>query len=124
MKKNRIDNNNNLVDNLLKNDYIHELIDQYQDKLIDYDYIETVEQFSLLRLKGSLKYINKYDKQLRNGGLLIKIYKRENKWYCVIKKLDKKYYVSFDANYIFYLENKDNLIRNWAESFINHYDKK
>ena len=55
MKKNRIDNNNNLVDNLLKNDYIHELINQYQDKLIDYDYIETVEQFSLLRLKGSLK---------------------------------------------------------------------
>ena len=119
----RIDKNNKLVDKLVKNDYINELINQYEDKLIDYDYIDTLEKFSLLRLRGSLKYINKYDKKLRNGGLLIKIYKKDNKWFCVIKKLDKKYYVSFDGNYIFYLENKDNLIRNWAESFIKKYDK-
>ena len=119
----RLDRNNNLVDRLIREDYFNELISQYQDKLIDYDYIDTLEKFSLLRLRGSLKYINKYDKKLRNGGLLTKIYKRDNKWFCVIKKLEKKYYISFDANYIFYLDNKDNLIRNWAESFIQKYDK-
>ena len=60
--------------------------------------------FSTLSLKGSMKYVNKFDGDLRYGGLLIKIYKKENnKWYAVIKNIKgRKYYVSFDANYIFY----------------------
>ncbi len=119
----RLKHNNKLVDKLIKNDYINELIEEYREELNDYDYIDTVDKFSLLRLRGSIKYINKYDKKLRNGGLLIKIYQKESKWYCIIKKMEKKYYVSFDANYFFYLDNKDNLMRNWAESFINDYDK-
>jgi hypothetical protein len=97
---------NQLVDELIPNDYINKLINKYSSELENYTYIETVELFSILKLKGSMKYINKYDKKLRNGGLLIKIYQKNNKWYGIIKKNEKdKYYISFNSNYIFYCEN-------------------
>lgn len=95
-----------LVDELIPVDYIDKLKQQFQEELEHYKYIETVEEFSILRLKGSMRYINKYDKKLRYGGLLIKIYQKHGSWYAVIKKTDgTKYYVSFDSNYIFYCEN-------------------
>ena len=75
-----------LVDNLIPNDYINKLIEKYSDDLKYYSYINSVNDFSILRLKGSMKYINKYDKKIRYGGLLIKIYQKNNKWYGVIKK--------------------------------------
>ena len=65
----------NLVDTLLPNDNISKIIDKYKDELTNYSYVDTVGKFSLLELKGSIKYINKYDKELRNGGLVTKIYK-------------------------------------------------
>jgi hypothetical protein len=95
-----------LVDSLIPNDYINELKKEYHSELKHYTYVDTIEQFSTLKLKGSMKYINKYDKKLRYGGLLVKIYQKENKWVGLIKKNDgTKYYISFDSNYIFYCEN-------------------
>jgi hypothetical protein len=112
------------VDNAIQNDYINVLIKKYSSELKYYKYIETVEEFSLLHLKGAMRYINKYDKKLRFGGLLIKIYKKQNngKWYAIIKKQDKKYYVSFDANYIFYLTSQDDIMRDSLMCFMTEYE--
>lgn len=112
-----------IVDQLVPNDNINILIKKYKDDLKDYDYIDSVEKFSVLRLRGSMKYINRYDKKLRTGGLLIKIFQKDNKWIGIIKKYNKKYYISFDSNYIFYVDTKQQLVRDWAECFIADYDK-
>jgi hypothetical protein len=111
------------VDNFIENDNINELIDKYN--LHKYKYIDDVRIFSLLKLRGSMKYINRYDKKLRNGGLLIKIYQKNNNWYGIIKKFDNtKYYISFNNNYIFYLEEKtkNQKIRETMEIFLNNVD--
>lgn len=103
------------IDNLIKN---------FSFELQDYDYIDSVEAFSLLTLKGSMKYINRYDKKIRTGGLLVKIYEKKGLWYAVIKSaLGKKYYVSFNLNYIFYTESKPTLVRSWAEYFVSEVEK-
>jgi cyclopropane fatty-acyl-phospholipid synthase-like methyltransferase len=91
--------------------------------LKDFDYIDTIEKFSILPYKGTMKYINKTDKKLRSGGLLVKIYQRDNKWYAKIKQYDKFYDISYNSNYIFYLKNKDGLLRDWADLFVTELDK-
>jgi hypothetical protein len=112
------------VDKIKPNDYINTIIEN-NSELKEYKFIDSVEMFSILKLKGSMKYVNKYDKKLRSGGLLIKIYKKENnqQWYAVIKKADKKYYVSYNSNYIFYIESRQDLFVDWASCFISDYNK-
>jgi len=111
------------VDNNILIDPIDELIKKNSHDLQDYDYIDSEALFSTLTLKGSMKYINRYDNKLRTGGLLIKIYKKNNQWYAIIKSvIGKKFYVSFNLNYIFYTESKPTLIRSWAEFFVSEID--
>ena len=112
------------VDKIKPNDYINTIIEN-NSELKEYKFIDSVEMFSILKLKGSMKYVNKYDKKLRSGGLLIKIYKKEynQQWYAVIKKADKKYYVSYNSNYIFYIESRQDLFVDWASCFISDYNK-
>lgn len=112
------------VDAIKPNDYINILIKPYSTELKYFKYIETVEEFSILTLRGSMKYINKFDKKLRSGGLLVKIYKNNNgKWIGVIKKLKKMYYVSFDSNYIFYMATQDDRLTDSLKCFISDYEK-
>jgi len=113
----------NIVDILLPNNNLNDMIRKYESELHDFDHIDTVEKFSLLRLKGTMKYINKTDKKLRSGGILVKIYKRDDKWYAKIKQGDKFYDISYNSNYVFYLNNKSNLIRQWADLFVTEIDK-
>ena len=128
--KNTIKNNLNerlkeidmIVDNMIPDDYINTIIDKYKEELADYEYIDTPELFSTLRLKGSMRYINKFDKNLRMGGLLVKIYQKNSKWVGIILQNNKKYYISFDANYIFYRNNKSESVRDWADYFITKLD--
>ena len=119
MSSDRIKYNNSLVDTIIT-DYIHILIDKY--KLQEYKYIETLEEFSLLSLRGSMKYINKFTHELKTGGLLTKIYKKNNnKWFAIIKKPNNKTYtISFNSNHIFYLDCKtrNSKIRTILESFL------
>jgi cyclopropane fatty-acyl-phospholipid synthase-like methyltransferase len=97
---NRLKNINDIVDKYITNDIIDDLLDKYKFELEDYNYINSISIFSTLSLRGSLKYINKYDKQLRSGGLLIKIYNDNNEWIAIIKKISGKiYYVKFSKNY-------------------------
>lgn len=101
---NRLKEIDEFVDNFLPNTPIKNIMSKYNVELSEYEYIESLDIFSTLTLKGSLRYINKFDNKLRFGGMLMKIYqKKDNKWYAAIKNIKgQKYYVSFDANYIFY----------------------
>jgi hypothetical protein len=108
---------------MFTSDYINIVKKKYDSELHDYDYIDTLAKFSLLKLRGSMKYINKYDKKLRSGGLLIKIFQQNGKWIAILKKYDKKYYVSFDANYIFYLDSKQDVLKDWMQYFVSECDK-
>ena len=113
------------VDDIKPNNYINEIIKQFKSDLTHYKYIETVEEFSLLTLRGSMRYINKFDKKIRTGGLLVKIYKNEQnkKWYGVIMKSKKMYYISFESNYIFYMASQDELLTESLKCFISDCDK-
>jgi hypothetical protein len=120
---NRLQNINNLVDELKPNDYIGELINKYNEELKDYEYIDNIAQFSLLAPGGMIRYIKKYNKELRYGGFLLKIYQKNNKWYAYVKKINnKKYNIQFDSNYIFYSKKRDDKFRDWAELFITEID--
>ena len=120
----RLKNIDEYVDNNILKDPIDNLIKKYSFELQDYDYIDSEGLFSTLTLKGSMKYINRYDKKIRTGGLLIKIYEKKGQWYAVIKSaLGKKYYISFNLNYIFYTESKPTLVRSWAEFFVSEVEK-
>jgi hypothetical protein len=116
----------NFINININNNNINNLLSTYNDELNGYTYIDNIYDFSLLKLKGSIRYINHYDEKLRYGGLLIKIYnkKNTNEWICVLKKSNgKKYYVNYKNNYIFYLDSKNNKFRNWAELFISDINK-
>ncbi len=120
----RLKNIDKFVDKNILIDPIDNLINQYSSELQDYEYIDSEALFSTLTFKGSMKYINRYDKKLRTGGLLIKIYQKNNQWYAVIKSpVGKKFYISFNLNYIFYTESKPTLVRSWAEYFVSEVDK-
>ena len=112
-----------IVDILLPKNDLNDMIRKYEVDLKDFDYIDTVEKFSILSLKVTMRYINKTDKKLRSGGLLVKIYMQDNKWYAKIKQYDKFYDISYNSNYIFYLNNKSNLLRQWADIFVTELDK-
>jgi cyclopropane fatty-acyl-phospholipid synthase-like methyltransferase len=121
---NRLNIINDIVNKYITTDIIDDLLNKYKSELEDYNYINSIDIFSTLSLKGSLKYINKYDKQLRYGGLLIKIFKdNNNEWIGIIKKISgKKYYIKFSKNYIFYLENDNNIFKKSLKYFISNYE--
>ena len=123
MTNKRLKEIDDYVDSVKPDDYINTIINKYDLK--DYKYIDSVGAFSLLRLRGTIKYVNKYDQKLRYGGLVVKIYKREQnqQWYCIIIKENKKYYVSYNSNYIFYMESKQDALLDWANCFISDVDK-
>jgi hypothetical protein len=114
-----------LVDKMVQNNGIIDIIDKYKDDLKNYQYIETVEQFSDLLPKGSIRYINKYTGELKKGGLVIKIYQNiyNNKWYASLLIMGKKFKISFISNHIFYLDSREENMRRWADCFIADVDK-
>jgi hypothetical protein len=115
---------NNFIDNNI-NDNIKDIILEYNEYLKDYVYVKSLDEFIILPLKGPLKYINKYDGKLRSGGLLIKIYLKNKKWIALIKQFSgKTYNISFDSNYIFYIKNKKDLLKDWLTCFIAECDSK
>jgi hypothetical protein len=121
---NRLKEIDEFVDSFLPNTPIKNILTKYKSELDGYEYIESIDTFSTLSLKGSIKYVNKYDGQLRSGGLLIKIYKKDNdKWTAIIKQVDgKKYYVSFDSNYMFYRKTKSEERVDLFKLFVSEVD--
>ena len=105
-------------------DKFNDIIIKYQNELEDYTYIENLTDFALLSVKGSLRYINKYSKELRFGGLLIKIYEKYGNYFAIVKKMNgKKYHISFNNNFIFYKKNSNDKFRDSLKYFISEYDK-
>jgi len=105
-------------------DKFNDIILKYQNELMDYVYIDSLSNFSVLPLKGSIRYINKYSKDLRFGGLLIKIYEKYGNYFAILKKMNgKKYHVSFNNNFIFYKKSSDDSFRDSLKYFISEYDK-
>jgi len=119
----RLQEIDSMVDSIMPNDVINSLKKKYKKDLVDYIYIETVDEFSTLKLTGSMRYINKFDQQLRMGGLLIKIYCKEGKWYAILKNSHNKVHVSFHSNHIFYVDTRKELFRDWANCFVTDLEK-
>ena len=120
---NRLNEIDNTIKELMPNNYINNIINKYKTELDNYKYIDNIIDFSLLPLKGSIRYINKYDLNLRYGGLLIKVYEKNNKWYGLIKKNNnKRYNVLFNNNYIFYRDTNSNKLINWGKCFLSEID--
>lgn len=121
MSKKRLEENNIMIDNNIRDNF-NIIIEKYAKELSSYTFIDNVTDFSLLTLKGSMRYINKYDKKLRYGGLLIKIYEKDNKYFAMIKRNKNIYNVSFDGNLIFYIKNKDEHFKDNLKYFINQVE--
>ena len=111
------------IDSHIK-DKFDDMILKYHNELEDYTHIDSLSEFSVLPLKGSMRYINKYSKEIRFGGLLIKIYEKYGNYFAILKKINgKKYHVSFNNNFIFYKKNSNDNFRDSLKYFIADYDK-
>ena len=81
---------------------------QYKYELLDYNYVHTLEEFSLMSSGGLLRPISVFTEEINSGGVIIKIEKDDkNNWYALlgifIKNQKPKYWRSyFDKNYYFY----------------------
>ena len=113
----------NTIDRDCENISINDIINKYNIELKDYTYIESEDEFINLKLKGAMRYVNKYDGNLRYGGLVIKIYKKLNNTYAIIKKISgQTYTIGFNNNHIFYMDNKNNMMCDWLKCFISDVD--
>jgi hypothetical protein len=89
---------------------------KYKMELLDYNYIHTLEEFSLLKTGGLLRPFSLMTEEICYGGILIKVQKDiRNKWYALLgyfengKKGKGKFWrVYFDKHYFFY-KNPDKL---------------
>jgi cyclopropane fatty-acyl-phospholipid synthase-like methyltransferase len=122
-KNKRLEEINTIVDNILQNNKKNDIFKKYESELQNFDYIDSLEKFSLLTLRGTMKYVNKYDKKLKSGGLLAKILNENNNWFALIKQGNKFYKISYNSNYIFYIPQKSDLVRNFADLFITEFEK-
>lgn len=105
-------------------DSFHKLLGKYKNQLEGYNYIESLQDFSVLPLKGSMRYINKFSKELRYGGLLVKIYEKNNFYFAMIKKMNGKiYHVSYNNNFIFYMKSSNDSFRDSLSCFISDFDR-
>lgn len=105
-------------------DKFNDLLLKYKKELEDYSLIENLGDFSILPLKGSLRYINKYTKELRWGGLLVKIYEKYGAYFAMIKKTDGKIYnISFNNNFIFYKKNTADTFRDSLKYFLSNVEE-
>jgi hypothetical protein len=123
LRSDRLKEIDSFVDKARPVDYIDILKKQYNDELKDYQYVETVEEFSLLRPKGCIRYISKYDKKLRSGGLVIKIFENDSKWYAIVKNPHSTVRVSFSSNYIFYISDKKEALKDWMKCFVTDVER-
>jgi hypothetical protein len=89
---------------------------KYKLELLDYNYVHTLEEFSLLKTGGLIRPFSLMTEEICNGGILIKIEKDyKNKWYGLLGYFEngKKgkgvfWRIYFDKYYIFY-KNSDKL---------------
>ena len=107
---------------------------KYYEELLDYEYIDTLQDFSILSKGGFIKIISLNTEMIKGGGIIIRIDKDENnRWYALIgivlkvsniKYLKKMRRVYFDNNYIFYKSSdKINISENKTKAIKYYLDK-
>ena len=76
----------------------------YKNELIDFTYINTLEDFKKMGLGGVVRVFTLANDELKKGGILVKVANENNKWYALlsIPKLRYIWKIYFDNNYVFY----------------------
>ena len=96
---------------------------KYKKELEDYEFVYNSEEFYQLKIGGYIRYINLNNK-LKWGGILLKVFKQEDRNLMVIGNSNfKRLVVSFDKNYVFYKSHKtaSDINRKLFISFLEKY---
>jgi hypothetical protein len=88
--------------------------------LSQFELIDTVEKFSILPAKGRVIYINRYTEEKKIGGMLIKVFKENDRWYCLLLNNKKFYKVSYNSNHIYYKGNTYHIFRQYITDFVSN----
>ena len=86
--------------------------EKYKKQLEDYNFVRNLDELYQVKIGGYIRYIN-LNEQLKWGGILLKVFKDNDRNLMVLGNKDfKRFIVSFEKNYIFYKKHKtasDNL---------------
>jgi len=116
----RLSDIDKLIYKLKPIDIIDKIKNKYKEELKFHNFIKTLDEFKKLETLGTIMYVNRFDNQLRYGGLLIKIILKNNNYVAIIiQKNKRKYFVSFNSNFIFYRPHKNKEMKEWGLNFIN-----
>jgi len=100
---------------------------KYNEELIDFSYVQTLEEFKTLSLGGVIKVITLSNEELKKGGIVVKIDKdQKNKWFALLSVPKMRYIwkINFDNNYVFYRRPYNVYISDDStEAFKNIMDK-
>ena len=120
------------IDNILstlKDNKLNLYLETYKEELNDYKYIESLDELYNLKSAGYIRYIN-LEGDLKFGGILIKVFKSEDKEEFRKKNLiliqnsnNQKWVISWEKNYIFY-KNQTKKGDNLRNLFISLLDEK
>jgi hypothetical protein len=87
-------------------------VEKYKKELDDYEFVYNLDELYQKKIGGYIRYFNLND-ELKWGGILLKIFKDNDRNLMVLGNSDfKRFVVSFEKNYIFYKKHKtssDNL---------------
>lgn len=96
---------------------------KYKKELEDYEFVYNSDEFYQLKIGGYVRYFNLNNK-LKWGGILLKVFKQEDRNLMVIGNSSfKRLVVSFDKNYVFYKSHKttSDINRKLFISFLEKY---
>lgn len=113
------------MDALQKKDIWYEM---YEEELLDYKYIHTIDEFKTMSRGGIIKVISLKDEKLKKGGVILDIKKNnKNKWYVLVGITNRNilWKIYFDDNYIFFREQiaiyKSNENSKWMRNIIGKF---
>jgi hypothetical protein len=96
---------------------------KYSKELEDYEFIFNSDEFYQLKIGGYIRYFN-LNNELKWGGILLKVFKQEDRNLMVLGNSEfKRMVVSFDKNYVFYKTHKtaNDINRKLFISFLDKY---
>jgi len=100
----------------------------YEEELLDYKYIHTIDEFKTMSKGGIIKVISLKDEKLKKGGVILDIKKNnKNKWYVLVGITNRNilWKIYFDDNYVFFREQftiyKSNENSKWMRNIIGKF---
>jgi hypothetical protein len=108
--------------NIKRKNIIKQLINQYQNELEDYYFIDTINDYNNMDNGGYVRYFN-LNKELKWGGILIKKIKQNDMDMMILSNSNcDRFAVSFRKNYIFY-KNHTTQADKTRKLFLSYLDK-